>query len=54
MVTGHKFTPCGDLIRVTVFSDRGTSSKTCRTMDEANAFLALVKARGTSLRKAST
>lgn len=38
-------TPCGDLIRATVFTERGTSSKTCHTMAEAQAFIALVKAR---------
>lgn len=46
-----KVVPCGKLIRATVFTERGTSSKTCHTMAEAQAFMALVKAKRTSLRK---
>lgn len=45
-----KVVPCGSLIRATVFTERGSSSKTCRTMAEAQAFIALVKAKKTSLR----
>ncbi len=42
-----KVTPCGDLIRATVFTPQGSSSKTCRTMGEVNAFIALVKTKRT-------
>lgn len=38
-------TQCGDLIRATVFTERGSSTQTCRTMGEAQSFIALVKAR---------
>ena len=41
----HKITQAGPDIRVTTWSKDGSSSKTCRTMAEVEAFIATVKAR---------